>query len=92
MARALPKYGGDRKIAKYQGGNTLTMAQGKGNQGGSQKRDSQGQFTGGSGSNSGGRSSGGNKSGGGRSEAARKGGESHSREHMAEIGRKGGQK
>jgi len=30
--------------------------------------------------------------GGSRSEAARKGGESHSKEHMAEIGRKGGEK
>jgi hypothetical protein len=52
---------------------------------GNQKRDSQGQFT------SGGRQ---NASGGGgsRSEAARKGGEavSKDREHMSEIGRKGG--
>ena len=64
------------------------MAQGKGNQGGSQKRDSQGQFTSGSGGNKG------NQGGGSsdRSEAARKGGEavSRDREHMAEIGRKGG--
>jgi len=38
--------------------------------------------------------SGGSSGGGGgsRSEAARKGGESHSKEHMAEIGRKGGEK
>ena len=64
------------------------MAQGKGNQGGSQKRDSQGQFTSGSGGR--GNQGGGNSSN--RSEAARKGGEavSRDREHMAEIGRKGG--
>jgi hypothetical protein len=37
-------------------------------------------------------SSGGNQGGGSRSEAARKGGESHSKEHMSEIGKKGGQK
>ena len=57
---------------------------------GNQKRDSQGQFTGGSGI---GKSSSGG-GGGSRSEAARKGGEavSKDREHMSNIGRKGGQK
>lgn len=34
--------------------------------------------------------SGGNQGGGGRSEAAKKGGESHSKEHMSEMGKKGG--
>jgi hypothetical protein len=74
---------------KYQGGKYSHMPR-KGNQGGSQKRDSQGQFTSGQGGQSGRSSSGGNSS---RSEAARKGGEavSRDREHMAEIGRKGGQ-
>ena len=71
------------------------MAQGRGNQGGSQKRDSQGQFTGGSGGNKG-NQGGGSGSGGSsnRSEAARKGGEavSRDREHMSEIGRKGGKR
>ncbi|HEX8247665.1 MAG TPA: hypothetical protein VF599_05820 [Pyrinomonadaceae bacterium] len=34
----------------------------------------------------------GGSGGGNREEAARKGGESHSSEHMSEIGRKGGKK
>ena len=66
----------------------------RGNQGGGNtQRNSQGEFT--SGNSGGGRSSGGGNKGGGsmnRQEAARKGGESHSKEHMREIGRKGGQK
>lgn len=64
------------------------MAQNKRNQGGSQKRDSQGQFTSGQGGNRGDQDAGSSN----RSEAARKGGEavSRDREHMAEIGRKGG--
>jgi hypothetical protein len=33
-----------------------------------------------------------NQGGGNRQEAARKGGEFHSKEHMSEIGRKGGKK
>ena len=49
----------------------------RGNQGGGNRnRNSDGEFTSGNSS---------------RSEAARKGGESHSKEHMREIGRKGGQ-
>jgi hypothetical protein len=74
-----------------QGGFNLIMP--RGNQGGGNKnRNSQGEFT--SGNSGGGRSSSGNSGGGSssRSEAARKGGESHSKEHMREIGRKGGQK
>ena len=38
-----------------------------------------------------GKGSSGGGGGGSRSDAARKGGESHSKEHMSEIGRKGGQ-
>jgi len=37
-------------------------------------------------------SSGSSQGGGSRTEAARKGGESHSKEHMSEIGKKGGRK
>ena len=64
------------------------MAQNKRNQGGSQKRDSQGQFTSGQGGNRGDQGTGSSN----RSEAARKGGEavSRDRKHMAESGRKGG--
>ena len=45
-------------------------------------------------SNGGQGKSGGNQGGGDsdRKEAARKGGESHSKEHMSEIGRKGGRR
>jgi hypothetical protein len=66
----------------------------RGNQGdGNRNRNSQGEFT--SGSNAGSKSSSGRGSNSGsmsREEAARKGGEavSRDREHMAEIGRKGG--
>jgi uncharacterized protein len=72
-------------------------ANNQGNQGTERERDSEGQFTSGGrgkGGGGGGQKGGGSGSGGGsRSEAARKGGEavSKDREHMAEIGRKGGQ-
>ena len=73
-------------------------ANNQGNQGTERERDSQGQFTGGGsqGDQGGkqGNKGGSSRSGGGsRSDAARKGGEavSEDREHMAEIGRKGGQ-